>query len=57
MRESMGGGDPVGVGGRMWGIHMSKTHCTHVWTSKNKFKSLKIAKKSTQWTAAEEQCP
>ena len=41
----------------MWGIHMSKTHCTHVWTSKNKFKSLKIAKKSTEWTAAEEQCP
>lgn len=44
MWESMGGGDPVGVGGRMCEIHMGKTHCTHVWTSKNKFKSLKIAK-------------
>lgn len=44
MWESMGRGDPVGVGGRMWEIHVGKTYCTHVWTSKNKFKSLKIAK-------------
>lgn len=28
----------------MWEIHMGKTHCTHVGNSKNKFKSLKIAK-------------
>lgn len=49
----MGGGDPVGVGGRIRGIYMVKFSCIHVWNSKNNFKNYKNNKKQNQQSGSQ----